>query len=189
MKALNISDMAFDAVRKVVEILSHRWTTRIMYAGIGIMAVVSIGLLAMWAVRDHYRLSWNLSQSLPQHLFVIEVGVQPSRGDFVAFKWVADDETPLNPYPYGTTFVKIAEGVAGDMVTQKDREFFVGGKDVGYAKILSKKGYNLELGPVGVIPPDRYYVRGTHRDSLDSRYALVGLVSKENVIGRAVALF
>jgi conjugal transfer pilin signal peptidase TrbI len=40
-------------------------------------------------------------------------------------------------------------------------------------------------GPTGKIPPSHYYMAAPHPDSLDSRYALVGWIKDEHVIGRA----
>ena len=79
--------------------------------------------------------------------------------------------------------------MAGDSVTRADRKFFVNGTLVGQAKAVSRQGVPLDLGPTGVLPAGRYYVRAPHPDSLDSRYRLTGWVSAEQIIGRAYALF
>jgi conjugal transfer pilin signal peptidase TrbI len=50
-------------------------------------------------------------------------------------------------------------------------------------------GLPLELGPTGILPAGRYYVRAPHPDSLDSRYWLTGWISDAQIIGRAYALF
>jgi conjugal transfer pilin signal peptidase TrbI len=102
----------------------------------------------------------------------------------VAFRWPGG-----GPYPAGVTFVKVIAGIAGDEVTRADRDFFVNGAHVGEAKSVSREGAPLELGPTGVLPPGRYYVRAPHPDSLDSRYRLTGWISEEQIIGRAYALF
>ena len=39
-----------------------------------------------------------------------------------------------------------------------------------------------------MIPPGRYYVHADHVDSHDSRYAEIGLVERERIRGRALAL-
>lgn len=189
MKQAVVGNSFFSAFRVLVGFVQNKWVGRAIFAGLGAMAIASACLLGAWMVRDQYKFVWNLSESLPQHFFLIELGVQPTKGDFIAFKWVKDDTTPMNPYPYGTIFVKLLEGVAGDVVVEKDREFFIDAKSLGHAKPLSKKGQPLEVGYTGVIPDGAFYVRGTHRDSLDSRYSLLGLVKKENVLGRAIAIF
>ena len=93
------------------------------------------------------------------------------------------------PYPAGVTFVKIVTGMTGDSVTRMDRDYYVNGIAVGTVKTVSRKGLPLEPGPVGILPPGRYYVHAPHPDSLDSRYALTGWVAEDQIIGRAYALF
>jgi len=140
-------------------------------------------MLAVW-FNAHYTLGLNATDSLPQRLFLIERGVQPHRGDYVAFRWQGG-----GPYPAGTTFVKIVAGVPGDVVTRVDGVYFVNGQPMGRAKSVSRQGLPLQPGPTGTVPAGFYYVRAPHPDSLDSRYALTGWVSKSQMIGRAHALF
>ena len=132
----------------------------------------------------HFAVGLNASASLPCGLFLIHKGELPQRGQYVAFRWPGG-----GPYPAGATFVKLIAGMAGDEVTRADRDFFVNGTHVGEAKSVSREGAPLELGPTGVLPPGRYYVRAPHPDSLDSRYRLTGWISEEQIIGRAYALF
>ena len=108
----------------------------------------------------------------------------PQRGEYIAFRWHGG-----GPYPAGVTFVKIVAGMSGDTVTRADRDYFVNGTHVGQAKAVSRQGVPLELGPTGILPAGRYYVRAPHPDSLDSRYQLTGWVSEDQIIGRAHALF
>ena len=77
----------------------------------------------------HFRVGLNASPSLPHTLFLIHKGVQPQRGDYVAFRWAGG-----GPYPAGVTFVKIVAGMPGDSVTQVGSEFFVNGAAMGTAK-------------------------------------------------------
>ncbi|PZR43703.1 MAG: hypothetical protein DI537_61865 [Stutzerimonas stutzeri] len=48
---------------------------------------------------------------------------------------------------------------------------------------------NHSPGPVGVIQEGHYYMTAPNPDSLDSRYALVGWVSDEQIVGRAFRVF
>jgi conjugal transfer pilin signal peptidase TrbI len=144
-------------------------------------------LLAALALRwfdANFRLGLNVTDSLPAHLFLIHRGEQPGRGDFAAFDWPGG-----GPYPAGVTFVKQIAGVPGDTVSRIDAEFFVNGRSMGIAKPFSRQGIPLEAGPTGLLPPDRYYLRAPHPDSLDSRYRLTGWVSQSQIIGRAHVLF
>ncbi|WP_304643216.1 S26 family signal peptidase [uncultured Parasutterella sp.] len=40
-----------------------------------------------------------------------------------------------------------------------------------------------------MIPPDHYFMRGTHPDSYDSRYAKFGLIDRCRFSGKAHPLF
>jgi len=57
-------------------------------------------------------------------------------------------------------------------------------------KQFSRTNKKLESNAfTGTIPDGKFFVAGIHADSLDSRYALVGLVSKDDIIGRAYEIF
>lgn len=141
-------------------------------------------IVAAVIFQAHYGFGLNASPSLPYRLFLIHKGEMPQRGEYIAFRWHGG-----GPYPVGVTFVKIVAGISGDTVTRADRDFFVNATHVGQAKAVSRQGVPLELGPTGVLPAGRYYVRASHPDSLDSRYRLTGWVSEDQIIGRAYALF
>ena len=145
--------------------------------------VLGLVMGGLW-FQCHYAVGINCSPSLPYHAFLIHKGEAVAKGQFVAFRWAGG-----GPYPAGVTFVKIVVGMAGDHVTRIDRDYYVNDIAVGTAKTVSRKGVTLEPGPVGILPPGRYYVRAPHPDSLDSRYALTGWISEEQIIGRAYALF
>lgn len=141
-------------------------------------------LLAAFLFRIQFTIGINASPSLPCHLFLIHVGEMPARDDYVAFTWHGG-----GPYRAGITFVKILTGLPGDTVTTSGRTFFVNDRPVGVAKRTSRIGTPLEPGPVGTLPEGRYYVRAPHPDSLDSRYAITGWISRDRILGRAYALF
>jgi conjugal transfer pilin signal peptidase TrbI len=132
----------------------------------------------------NYALGLNASPSLPHRFFLIHKGELPKRGEYVAFHWLGG-----GPYPAGVTFVKVIEGMPGDVVTSADRVFSVNGVPVGYAKTVSRQGQPLDPGPTGTLPTGHYYVRAPHPDSLDSRYQLTGWIAESQIIGRAHALF
>lgn len=148
----------------------------------GIAYLLLIAVAAIF--QAHYGFGLNASPSLPHRFFLIHKGEMPQRGEYIAFRWHGG-----GPYPAGVTFVKIVAGMSGDTVTRADRDFFVNATHVGQAKAVSRQGVPLELGPTGVLPAGRYYVRAPHPDSLDSRYRLTGWVSEDQIIGRAYALF
>ena len=143
-----------------------------------------LAALAAVVLQKNFTLGINASPSLPHRLYLIHKGAMPMRSDLVAFRWAGG-----GPYPVGVTFVKILDGMPGDTVARVDRSFFVNGHAVGTAKRLSRYSNPLELGATGILPAGRYYVRAPHPDSLDSRYALTGWITREQIIGRAYALF
>lgn len=146
--------------------------------------------LVLWIVAAHlalgraYLVAFNLTESLPGTLFLIEKGTLPNRGDLVAFRWQASW-----PYPQGSLFVKRLVGVPGSIVSASGRDFFVDGQPVGCAKERARTGESLEIGPVGTIPDEHYYVAGAHPDSLDSRYRLTGWVGRQQIVGKAQRIF
>ena len=106
------------------------------------------------------------------------------RGDYVAFRWHGG-----GPYLAGVKFTKIVRGVPGDVVSIQGQDVFINGQYVSTAKHRATTGQPLQIGFSGVIPPGHYYVHGTDKDSLDSRYALTGWIKAEAVVGKARPLF
>lgn len=127
----------------------------------------------------------NLSPSLPNKLFITnEFDKKPKKGGFVEFKWDG------SAYPKGLSVVKIVTGMPGDVVTEKNREFFINGISVGKAKTFSLTAESLVMNRFrGKIPPGMMWVSGTHKDSFDSRYHLAssngGLIRQDQIVGVA----
>ena len=146
--------------------------------------------LLLWVIAAHlafgraYLLALNLTESLPGTLFLVEKNVMPARGELMAFRW--EDNCP---YPRGSLFLKRLIGLPGSLVTATGRAFFVDGEPVGRAKEHATTGEPLEIGPVGTLPDGRYYVAGSHSDSLDSRYRLTGWVARQQIVGKAHRVF
>ena len=106
----------------------------------------------------------------------------PQRGDAVLFD---PPEAAGSPIPY----LKTVRGLPGDRVElDSGRRVSVNGAVLGIAKTHARDGRALEKAAPGVIPPGRYYVHADHADSHDSRYAEIGLVPRERIRGRAMAL-
>ena len=138
---------------------------------------------ALW-FHSHYALGLNATHSLPGTLYLIERGALPQCGEHVAFRWAGG-----GPYPAGVTFIKVLAGQPGDTVARDGATFIVAGTALGQAKPTSRRGEPLEPGPTGTLPEGRYFVYAPHPDSLDSRYALTGWIAREQLIGRARAIF
>ena len=151
-------------------------------------------LAAVFVLQLFVRLDINVTQSLPDHVFLTVKGWKADirRGDYIAFRWQGG-----GPFPKGFHFVKIVAGIPGDVISVDEARGFwrraaddsVTGQFLGMAKTHSLKGEPLATGPVGTIPPGYYYVMAPHKDSLDSRYALTGWVREEAIIGKCFALF
>ena len=62
------------------------------------------------------------------------------------------------------------------------------GVPIGRAKTQALDGRPLEAIAPGIIPPGHYYLHADHADSHDSRYAEIGLVAAERILGRALAM-
>lgn len=151
---------------------------------IGLIFAATAVLLAGRTVvvaAGRYRFGVNETTSLPNWAFVVDLkNRSPRRGELVRFT------APDNPYyPRGAQFVKHVWGVPGDRVERRGREYFVDGRDVGYAKLFSQTGRSASLGPTGVIPPGRYYVGTASKDGFDSRYADIGWISADRIVGVA----
>lgn len=135
-------------------------------------------------VGNHYGIHINSSHSLPYKVFVIKKGVLPNRGDITSFRLHNNAF-----YSDGTIMTKIVGGIGGDEVTFNNHEFFINDKMLVKAKTYSLKGDPLEAGPTGVIPKGQYFVYGTHEDSFDSRYQLLGWINHEDILGVAYPLW
>ena len=148
-----------------------------------ILGSLIIGLLIFFKLMDdyvvgNYTFAWNVDHSLERKVFFLSRGYSDLKvGQKVFFA------------KEGHKVIKIIGGVAGDVVEQKNREFYINGKYMGYAKPLSKKGKALEIGFNGTIPEGKYFLYTPHKDSFDSRYKAMGLIDESDIIGTAIALY
>jgi conjugal transfer pilin signal peptidase TrbI len=104
----------------------------------------------------------------------------------------ADDDARAGPKK-GTGFVKILWGLPGDRIEVAGDEVFLtnraGRWSMGKVKPRAKSGAALSPITPQVIPPGYVYMWAPHRDALDSRYSLMGLVPVSSIAGRAVKLW
>lgn len=93
----------------------------------------------------------------------------------------------------GDGFVKFVVGVPGDRIEVVGQQVVLqtrrGRLDVGRCKPASRNGVPLEPIKPQVIPEGYVYVWAPHVDALDSRYAVMGLVPRTAITGRAVRLW
>ncbi|MDD9992400.1 MAG: S26 family signal peptidase [Rhodospirillales bacterium] len=98
-----------------------------------------------------------------------------------------------------TPYLKTVRGLPGAIVSvdtragdtragDTDRTVRIDGVPVARAKSHALDGRPLEAIRPGAIPDGHYYLHADHRDSHDSRYAEIGPVPRERILGRAVAL-
>ena len=149
-------------------------TANWMLAGFALLAAAF--LLA--ASRVHVNASW--SDDAWGYL-LLPMG-KPQVGDVVIFDPPDDLRAPA---PY----LKRVLGVPGDAVTVDGTgEVSLNGETVARAKPRALDGRVLVPVAPATIPPGHYYLHADHADSHDSRYAEIGLVPRERILGRAVAL-
>jgi len=147
-----------------------------------------LSIWGLWLVASaNYVVGFNQTASLPQSVFVIHKNEPVAKGDYVAFR--VPPAAAKNFKSADATLMKIVVGVEGDEVAVVDRIVHLNGKPVGYAKPRSRKGEPLEPIENVIVPQGSFYVMGLHKDSLDSRYTIVGLVPQQSVVGRAYPLF
>jgi conjugal transfer pilin signal peptidase TrbI len=134
----------------------------------------------------------NRSPSLPNWAFLVKRGMLPSRGDTVFFTPPAG---PLVTRHFGTRpspFGKIVYGMPGDVVEHEGADVFIRSgqgqrRHVAAMKPRARTGEPLEAGPTGTIPAGCYYVGSSHKDGFDSRYAAIGFICRDRMIGTAEA--
>lgn len=151
-----------------------------LWTGLGGAALALSGLAGF--ARDH-ALMINVSPSLPYWAIWLTRSAMPSRGDIILFDPPASallvNHFGNSPKPFG----KRVAGVPGDMVREKGRLYFVNGVPIAKAKVTSRRGEPLALGPSGRVPAGCFFVATDHPDGFDSRYAAIGWVCKSRILG------
>ena len=147
--------------------------------GLAVMAA----LAALWllaASRVHVNTSW--SDDAWGYAAVPLFGADPRIGDRVLFE-------PPDAVGAAVPYLKTVRGLPGARVTvDADRTVRVDSAALGRAKTHALDGRPLAAIAPGTISPGHYYLHADHPDSHDSRYAEIGLVPRERILGRAVAL-
>ena len=144
---------------------------------------VMVLLAALWlgaASRVHVNASW--SDGAWGYAVLPLFGRDPEIGDLVLFE-------PPDAVGSRVPWLKAVRGVPGTVVAVRaDGTVLLDGDPAGRAKTRSLDGRSLEAVAPGTVPQGRFYVHADHPDSHDSRYAEIGLVPRERILGRAVAL-
>ncbi len=143
---------------------------------IGFVALAAAWLLA--ASRIHVNASWSDDA---WGYFVVPTGT-PKLGDRVVFE-------PPGTVGASAPYLKTVRGLPGSWVAvDKHGDVWVDDVRQGRAKPLALDGRVLTAAAPGIIPPDHYYLHADHVDSHDSRYAEIGPVARDRILGRAFAL-
>ena len=144
---------------------------------------VMVALAALWlaaASRVHVNASWS-DRAWGYAVFPL-FGEEPAIGDRVLFD---PPESVNSPVPY----LKTVRGVPGMRIAiGKDGTVSLDGVSAGRAKAHALDGRRLAAIAPGTIPPGHFFLHADHRDSHDSRYAEIGLVPRERILGRAIAM-
>ena len=154
----------------------------------GLAALGSAGVLSFagWGWAQDHCVYWNESHSLPGYVYYSAPSMGLALGQEVAFH---PPRSPLVVAHFGqhpVVFVKKVLGRAGEVV-QRDATgtVTINGRLVGQTKARTHWGEVLVPGPVGTIPQGCLYAGSTWPDGFDSRYAAVGLVCQNRLIGAA----
>ena len=148
--------------------------------GIWVLADFAVlgGLFVLAASRVYVNASW----SDDAWAYLLVPTGEPCRGDLVIFE---------PPEALGATapYLKTVLGMPGDRISVDiDGRVSLDGEPAGRAKPFALDDRALDpIAPV-LIPPGHYYLHADQADSHDSRYAEIGLVPGERILGRAVAL-
>ena len=114
--------------------------------------------------------------------FALPLSGAPGRGDMILFD-------PPDAVGSAIPYLKRVRGLPGEQVeVDGNSRVRVNGEFMGIAKSHALDGRALQAIESGVIPQGHYYVHADHADSHDSRYEEIGLVPRESIRGRAIAL-
>ncbi|MEP2780815.1 MAG: S26 family signal peptidase [Pseudoruegeria sp.] len=153
--------------------------TRKIFGGV----LVGLGLTAIY-VLDRATIIFNVTTSLPENAFVVfDPPVPLVRGSIMAFQ---QPEALEDLFGDGL-FVKRLVGKPGDeIIHREDGTPCI--KNNCFPLETDSDGPRLKGLDAGVIPQDHFAVFGDSHDSLDSRYAMIGLVRRESLIGSGFAI-
>lgn len=127
------------------------------------------------------------SDSLDHRIFLFNPFFDPSaihKGDYVVFNLTSR-------FINNGKSIKATKRVmceAGDMLTVDRKAYYCNGKFLGLAKEHSLKGEpvaNFEYN--GIVPDQKLFIIGTHKDSFDSRY--FGLLDRKDIKAKAVPVW
>ncbi len=169
-------------VRRVLALFAKppigKWRTALIV----MLVVAGLAFCALGYLLSSFALVLNGSKSLPHNAYaMVTYPKVMSQGIYAAFN-------PPAHFDRGHPFIKQVIGVPGDVIEHRNGLVCVNNQ------CLKPQGHTapfIEMTPMGVIGKGQYFVAGDTDDSLDSRYASLGLVSKDSVraVGYPIANF
>ena len=163
--------------------------------GLAVMAALAVLWIAA-ASRVHVNASW--SDGAWGYAAFPLFGEAPKLGDRVLFEppeaaWppgsMAGAGSPRSGLGSKVPYLKTVRGVPGMAVAvERDGTVLLDGEPVARAKPHALDGRPLAAIAPGIIPPGHFYLHADHVDSHDSRYAEIGLVPRERILGSAIAM-
>lgn len=150
-----------------------------------VFILLSLIVILGFMVFGKYNLVINYTHSLPQTLFLVDVGDKELHlGSYVAFR-----AYNLPNISNNHRILKIVKGIEGDRITVKNNYVWI--NDSKIARINYQEAYWGTISPIKnmVIPKNCYFMYGIANTSFDSRYKEFGLVCKDLIIGKAYPLF
>ncbi|WP_342075152.1 S26 family signal peptidase [Yoonia sp. SS1-5] len=146
--------------------------------------LLTFGCLCIYFL-DHVDIVMNASDSLDEPAFLmLDTPILLHKGAVVS----AQMPEPLQVKFSGYHFVKLIGGMPGDEITYDDQGNPCIDDDECFP-LFEKDGAPIlpAIAP-GVIPEDHYALFGTADKSLDSRYATIGLIHADQLLGRGIAV-
>jgi signal peptidase I len=145
----------------------------------------SLSVILGTAFCSYYRIIFNCTNSLPERLFFVKVNDKDLKvNDFV----VAYSKNLPNMQD-NVQLIKHVAGVAGSSIKRYGTSLYV--DDKFWCTVNEQRVKWGVIHPVDklIVPKDCYFVLGTSSNSFDSRYKEFGLLCKNQILGKAYALF
>jgi len=141
---------------------------------------VVMGSLAIGACHHlGIRIFINKSESLSGSIYIYRLNTLPQRGDLVIFKHAK----------FPVTLAKRVIGLNGDKVSFEKDTILVNDKPVSVLLRMNSKGRVLVPTEPQIVPQEQWLVLGDHPRSYDSRYSDFGLISTQDIMGKAWHVF